>query len=135
MQVARSRRTIMVWPKRILTLAFVGVVTLALTPRLPIVGQQLPQETTAAVSETPQDLQQLVAPIALYPDALVAQILAASTYPTEVVQADRWLQQHSRLQGEQLAAAADQQSWDPERESSDGVPVSARKSGPKHFLD
>ena len=42
-------------------------------------------------SETTADLQQLVAPIALYPDELVAQILAASTYPTQVVEADRWL--------------------------------------------
>ena len=54
-----------------------------------------------------------MAPIALYPDTLVAQILAASTYPTEIVEADRWVQQHSELKGEQLAQAVDQQSWDP----------------------
>ncbi len=65
------------------------------------------------MSETPEQLQQLVAPIALYPDELVAQILAASTYPAQIVEADRWLQQHSNLQGEQLAAAVDQQMWDP----------------------
>jgi hypothetical protein len=65
------------------------------------------------VQETPEQLQQLVAPIALYPDALVAQILAASTYPTEIVEADRWVQQHSDLKGEQLAQAVDKQSWDP----------------------
>ncbi|MEG9436012.1 DUF3300 domain-containing protein [Edaphobacter sp. HDX4] len=47
----------------------------------------------------PQELQQLVAPIALYPDSLVAQILAASTYPAQVVEADRWLQAHSDLKG------------------------------------
>jgi hypothetical protein len=63
--------------------------------------------------ETPEQLQQLVAPIALYPDALLAQTLAAATYPTEVVNADRWLQQHPNLQGEQLTRAVDQQSWDP----------------------
>jgi Protein of unknown function (DUF3300) len=63
--------------------------------------------------ETTAQLQQLVAPIALYPDELVAQILAASTYPTQLEAADRWLQQHSNLQGEQLAAAVDQQMWDP----------------------
>jgi len=67
----------------------------------------------AVLQETSEQLQQLVAPIALYPDALVAQILAASTYPTEIVQADRWVQQHSDLKGEQLAQAVDQQSWDP----------------------
>src|SRR6516164_5148881 len=60
-----------------------------------------------------ESLDQLVAPITLYPDALVAQILAASTYPTEVVEAERWMQQHSQLQGTALAQAVNQQSWDP----------------------
>jgi hypothetical protein len=60
-----------------------------------------------------QELQQLVAPIALYPDALVAQILAASTYPTEIVEADRWMQTHSNLKGEKLAQEVDKQPWDP----------------------
>jgi len=63
--------------------------------------------------DTPEQLQQLVAPIALYPDALVAQILAASTYPTEIVEADRWMQQHSSLKGEELAQAVNKESWDP----------------------
>jgi len=59
------------------------------------------------------NMEQLVAPIALYPDALVAQILAAATYPTQIVEADRWLQRNSNLQGAQLAAEIDKQSWDP----------------------
>ena len=59
-----------------------------------------------------QELEQLVAPIALYPDALVAQILAAATYPTQIVEADRWLQQHPDLKGDALATAVDAQSWD-----------------------
>src|SRR5882672_4107650 len=63
--------------------------------------------------ETPEQLQQLVAPIALYPDALVAQILAASTYPAQVVEADRWMQQHSNLKGDQLAQEVNKQNWDP----------------------
>jgi uncharacterized membrane protein YgcG len=57
--------------------------------------------------------QQLVAPIALYPDSLVAQILAASTNPVEIVEAWRWMQQHSVLHGQQLADAVDPQPWDP----------------------
>jgi hypothetical protein len=61
----------------------------------------------------PQELQQLVAPIALYPDALVAQVLAASTYPTEIVEADRWMQSHSDVKGEKLAQEVDKQPWDP----------------------
>src|SRR4029434_8615746 len=56
------------------------------------------------VQFTAEQLQQLVAPIALYPDELVAQILAASTYPNEIVEAERWLQQNSRLQGAQIAS-------------------------------
>jgi len=58
-------------------------------------------------------LQQLVAPIALYPDSLVAQILAASTFPEQVVEADRWLQANPDMKGEALGKAADQQPWDP----------------------
>ena len=63
--------------------------------------------------QTPEQLQQLVAPIALYPDALVAQVLAAATYPDQVVEADRWIQQHTDLKGDQLALEVDQQPWDP----------------------
>src|ERR1700676_2291073 len=67
----------------------------------------------AQAAQSPDELNQLVAPIALYPDALVAQIVAAASYPTEVVEADRWIQQNSSLKGEELAKAADSQSWDP----------------------
>ena len=62
---------------------------------------------------SPEELGQLVAPIALYPDALVAQVLAASTYPTQIVEADRWVQSQGNMPAEQLGAAANQQSWDP----------------------
>lgn len=64
------------------------------------------------VQQSPEQLQQLVAPIALYSDPLVAQILAAATFPEQVVEADRWLQANPALQGPALAQAADQQSWD-----------------------
>ncbi len=69
-------------------------------------GQQYTQQT-------PEQLQQLVAPIALYPDSLVAQILAASTFPDQVVEADRWVQAHPDLKGDALGQAVDQQPWDP----------------------
>ena len=62
---------------------------------------------------SPKELQQLVAPIALYPDALVAQILAAATYPTQIVEADRWMQRHSNVKGDDLAKEVDKQDWDP----------------------
>jgi hypothetical protein len=65
------------------------------------------------VTQTSDQLQTLVAPIALYPDSLVAQILAAATYPEQVVQADRWVQAHPELKGDALGKAVDQQPWDP----------------------
>jgi len=74
-------------------------------PAAPDLAQSSPQ--------LPGDLEQLVAPIALYPDALIAQVLAASTYPTQVVEADRWMQENSSLKGPSLAQAVNQQSWDP----------------------
>lgn len=63
----------------------------------------------------PEELEQMLAPIALYPDALLAQILMAATYPLEIVQADRWVKQpeHKDLKGEQLAQALDTETWDP----------------------
>ena len=63
--------------------------------------------------QSPEQLQQLVAPIALYPDSLVAQILAASTFPEQVVEADRWVQAHPDLKGDALGRAVDPMPWDP----------------------
>jgi Protein of unknown function (DUF3300) len=63
--------------------------------------------------QTAAQLQQLVAPIALYPDSLVAQILSASTFPEQVVEADRWVQANPDLKGDALGKAVDQQPWDP----------------------
>ena len=63
--------------------------------------------------QTSEQLQQLVAPIALYPDSLVAQILAASTFPEQVVEADRWVLAHPDLKDDALGHVVDQQPWDP----------------------
>jgi len=60
-----------------------------------------------------EELDQLLAPIALYPDSLLAQILMASTYPLEVVLADRWIKANSDLQGDALNDALDLENWDP----------------------
>ena len=60
----------------------------------------------------PEQLEALVAPIALYPDALLAEVLMAATYPLEVVQADRWAGDNKKLAGDQLKAVVDKQSWD-----------------------
>ena len=60
----------------------------------------------------PEQLDALVAPIALYPDALLANVLAASTYPLEVVQADRWLTANKKLKDDALKKEVDKQAWD-----------------------
>ncbi len=60
----------------------------------------------------PEQLEALVAPIALYPDELLANAMAASTYPLEVVQADRWVKGNKSLKGDALKAAVDKQAWD-----------------------
>jgi hypothetical protein len=71
-------------------------------------------DTSGAYDGAPMsaaELQALAAPIALYPDALVAQILAAATYPDQVAIADYWLHQNQHLTGATLTQAADKQSW------------------------
>ena len=60
-----------------------------------------------------EELDQMLAPIALYPDSLLTQILMASTYPLEVVQADRWAKQNKDMKGDALAKALEAQTWDP----------------------
>ena len=82
-----------------------------------------PTETPPAEMLPPQfapilqaeQLDQLLAPVALYPDALLAQILMASAYPLEVVKANRWFldPRHAALSGNQLAAALEAETWDP----------------------
>ena len=73
--------------------------------------------TTTSDTETPKlssgELDSLVAPIALYPDQLLAQTLAASTYPLEIIQLQQWMDRNKNLQGKALADAVAKQSWDP----------------------
>ena len=76
-------------------------------------AQPQAQDQPMSSQLTPEQLQELVAPIALYPDALVAQILAASAYPTQIVEAERFMQQNPDLKGAGLGAEVDKQDWDP----------------------
>ena len=79
--------------------------------------QQYPAQSPPAGQQqpliAPQQLDNLVAPIALYPDPLLGEVLAASTYPLEVVEADQFVQQNGNLHGQDLMNAARQQNWDP----------------------
>ncbi len=78
---------------------------------------QTPTSATPAAANTAQhlsseQLDQLAAPIALYPDPLLAEVLMASTYPVDVVHAERWLEDHKNLSADQLKSAADKEPWD-----------------------
>ncbi len=70
------------------------------------------QTTGTAGTFSQEELDQMLAPIALYPDSLLAQILVASTYPLEVVEADRWVMRNPGLKGDQLNDALDKMNWD-----------------------
>lgn len=59
------------------------------------------------------ELEQLLAPVALYPDTVLSHLLIAATYPLEVVQAERWARKHSHLKGEEAVAAVEDRDWDP----------------------
>ncbi len=70
------------------------------------------QDTQGPAPMRPEQLDQMLAPIALYPDSLLSQILMASTYPLEVVEADRWVKANPGLKGQQLDDAVQKQDWD-----------------------
>jgi Protein of unknown function (DUF3300) len=106
--------------KQLLSLALCFLLVLATAP-FEAGAQQPAQQPAPPTAEysgqgaplTAEDLQQLVAPIALYPDSLVAQILGAATFPDQVDAAATWLQQNQSLTGSNLMKVVDQQPWDP----------------------
>src|ERR1044071_761288 len=89
------------------TWAWLLVVLMAMPPGV------IAQQAATAAQFKPEELEQILAPIALYPDSLVSQILMASTYPLEIVQADRWTKQNASLKGDALTKALEAQDWDP----------------------
>src|SRR5260370_38111537 len=103
--------------KQLLTMALSFLMVLTTSP-FEAVGQQPAQTESTGYSGqgaplSADELQQLAAPIALYPDALVAQILGAATFPDQVASAAGWLQQNKTLTGTALTQAVDTQTWDP----------------------
>ncbi|HSL71076.1 MAG TPA: DUF3300 domain-containing protein [Longimicrobiales bacterium] len=71
------------------------------------------EESAPAKTFKPEELEQIVAPIALYPDSLLAQVFMASTYPLEIVEAARWSKEHPDVKGDALQKELEKQSWDP----------------------
>src|SRR5690349_20437395 len=96
--------------------------TVAFTPPPP----QSPAPASSSAAQPakipPEQLDSLVAPVALYPDPMLAQVLAASTYPLEIMQLQQWLQKNSTLKDKALADAAMMQPWDPSVQALAGLP-------------
>ncbi|HTY61700.1 MAG TPA: DUF3300 domain-containing protein [Acidobacteriota bacterium] len=120
--------------KILLTLALVaftvlGSVTISGAQGQPSPAQEQQSQTVPAAQQmlSTDQLDNLVAPIALYPDPLLSQILVASTYPIEVVEASQWLQRNKNLQGQAAVDAAKQQSWDPSVQALVAVPDALEK--------
>jgi hypothetical protein len=92
--------------------AIMGVSSLSVGQELAPAGSYADPASVQVEQLTSAQLADLVAPIALYPDALLSQVLVASTYPLDVVQAQQWMQRNGHLQGQALMDAARQQPWD-----------------------
>ncbi len=106
------------WMKQTMSMVVCSTLIIAGAPTELLQAQSASQPAAATTPPavaplTSSQLDALVAPIALYPDALVAQVLAAASYADEVAFADLWLAQNQNLQGTALTQAVDQQSWDP----------------------
>src|SRR5262252_6330427 len=83
---------------------------LLVLPPISGMAQQVPKSQSEALKT--EEIAQLVAPIALYPDALLAEVLMASTYPFEVAQAAQFLKNNESLRGQELTDAIEKQDWD-----------------------
>lgn len=76
-------------------------------------GQEAADDAAAEPGFSDEQLEQMLAPVALYPDSLLIQLLMASTYPLEVIEADRWRKKNSSLEGDALDKALESEDWDP----------------------
>jgi hypothetical protein len=86
-----------------------------------------PQDDADSAPLSADQLDALVAPIALYPDPLLAQCLAASTYPLDIVDAQQWLARNSNLKGDELADSVENQNWDPSVQALVQVPEALKR--------
>ena len=118
LQRSRTRRSIRVY---VAVLSMVALLPGFSTTALASSAQAQPV-SDAAVSIPPDQLDSLVAPIALYPDPLLAQVLAASTYPLELLQLHQWLEKNPGLKDKALIDAVSKQPWDPSIQAMAGLP-------------
>jgi hypothetical protein len=126
---ALQAKTFRGWEKIMTGNCVKQLVAVGLSFLLAIVGTPLPvgaQQTGYSGQGAPlsgNELQQLVAPIALYPDSLVAQVLGAASFPDQVASANNWLQQNTNLTGQPLMYAVDAQPWDPSVKAMTQFPI------------
>src|SRR4051794_21587251 len=99
-----------------------GCAMLLIAANPPLFAQQPQQPAQQAVKIPADQLDALVAPIALYPDPLLSQTLVASTYPLEIIQLQQWLQQNKTLDQKALVAAVSKQPWDPSIQAMAALP-------------
>ena len=124
-RIQGSFRTVTGKQPLILFLPWLLVLMIAVAPML------FAQEPAAKPVFKPEEIEQLVAPVALYPDSLLSQILIASTYPLEIVQADRWVKKNEKLKGDALTAALEKEKWDPSVKSLVNFPQVLSMMGEK----
>ncbi len=126
--------------KRAITVLGTVVVTVFVAGQATIQAQTPPAQPAAAAAPAPanktppfkqEELEAMLAPIALYPDALLAQIFMASTYPLEVVEAARWSKEHPDVKGDAVAGAVQSQTWDPSVKSLVAFPSVLAKMNEK----
>jgi uncharacterized protein DUF3300 len=117
--------TVAITPRKLFSVVLSLLLVVAYSPALDVYQQGAAQQGGApppplegnpnmqAAPKSPEQLQALVAPVALYPDALLAQVLSASTFPDQVVLAYEFLQGHKGLSGDKLAEQVNKEPWDP----------------------
>jgi len=117
-----------IWPRVFwkitrMSLASFGAVILIPGDAWTLAQQQAPASSEEAPATIPPDqLDSLVAPVALYPDPMLAQVLAASTYPLEIVQLQQWLEKNKNLKDKELADAVAKEPWDPSIQAMAALP-------------
>ena len=106
---------------------FVALLVLIMPSAVVAQAQTSPAPSSGDQLLKPEQLDALVSPIALYPDTLLSLVLMASTYPLEVVQAARWVDQNKNLKGDALKAGVDKQGWDDSVKSLAATPDQSRR--------
>src|SRR6202000_1293332 len=96
------------WSERLLQAATMWSLVVLMTVSSDVGAQSQPSRPTFK----PEEIEALVAPIALYPDSVLSQVLMASTYPLEIVHAARWVKENPKLKGDAAVKAVENQPWD-----------------------